>query len=292
MISLAASLFLPMVISAVLGAAAGITNPKTAGKQMDVLGKVMESVASFASALSSMQDLMPAKPPSAGAAAKTSKIMPIVADLAGAISEHFPTVAEAIVGMFKKGGALRGLSKYRKDIKTLASVFESVGKFVEAIGKLQDFEAAAGGAGNVGPLLTRLGSIVVDNKTAITTLLGSFGGLKVKKKFPKDAFKNFGDFISGGLTPFITAVNNMPTATESKLTSIQTDFDKFKKTLQGVTKSRVLTDAVKVTNQLGKHGKVTVEGLPKGFTLKINVSMDAQKVAKAVVKTGEVACKA
>jgi hypothetical protein len=152
--------------------------------------------------------------------------------------------------------------------------------------ELQKFEIAAGGAAQIGPLLTKIGGIFEGgNKKAIEKLLKNFATLKVQTKFPKTAFKNFGDFISGGLTPFVTAVNAMPAATAAKLTTIQVDFDKFKQTLKAVGNAKTLKDAVKITNALGKDGKVTVKGFPDKIELKIEVIMSADKVAKAMIKT-------
>jgi pyruvate kinase len=90
---------------------------------MAVIGQVMESVASFASAMESIQSLMPAAP-APGSGKKIKTVLEVVKPLACAISEHMPKVAGAIVGMFKKGGAAKDLYKYRHSIKALAGTLE------------------------------------------------------------------------------------------------------------------------------------------------------------------------
>lgn len=269
---------LPMLVNKIL--AIEIKNPKSAGKKMEVVGKVMEAVASFASALSSIQGIMPKTAPDV-----KPDIFGTIADLVVPIAIFLPALAGAIVGMFKRGKALRGISRYSRDIKALSSVFESVGHFVEAMQKLKGFEAAAGAAGGTGPLLARIAGIITNNKDQIQSIVTDFGGIKSRGKFPKDAFKNFSEFINVGLTPFISSVNAMPDLVGTKLTQVQVDFDKLKDTLKGVTKSRVLTDAIKVTNNLGKAGEVTVKGIPDKINFDIKINMDSDKVASAMLKT-------
>jgi hypothetical protein len=276
---------LPYLVGQILAAASKIKNPKLAGKQMAVIGQVMESVASFASAMESIQSLMPAAP-APGSGKKIKTVLEVVKPLACAISEHMPKVAGAIVGMFKKGGAAKDLYKYRHSIKALAGTFEAIGKFVTAMGELQKFEIAAGGTQNIGPLLTRLGGVFEgENKVKIEKLLKNFSSIKAPTKFPEKSFKNFGTFINGGLTPFVTALNAMPDVVAGKLDTIQGKITDLKKAMRGAASSKTFKDAVTVTNNLGKAGSVTVKGIPSKINLDIKITMDADKVAKALVKT-------
>ena len=227
--------------------------------------------------------------PTSGDTVKETQLRSVLATVSrvsDSIGEHLPKLATSIVNLFKRGGDLRHLRAYKNDIKALATVFEAVGKFVEAIKKLKEMEVSAGGT-DIKVLLSRLTGIIVDNKATIVSLVKSFGGIRVSSRFPKDAFKNFGEFIDGGLTPFVEAMNRMPEMTTEKLATLQADFTKLKNSIRAAGNARTLRDAVRVTENLGKTGTVKVEGIPDKIELKIEVKLSADQLATKLSNTGK-----
>jgi hypothetical protein len=83
----------------------------------------------------------------------------------------------------------------------------------------------------------------------------------------------------------VTALNAMPDVVAGKLDTIQGKITDLKKAMRGAASSKTFKDAVTVTNNLGKAGSVTVKGIPSKINLDIKITMDADKVAKALVKT-------
>jgi hypothetical protein len=199
-----------------------------------------------------------------------------------------PAVAKAIMGLFEgpDAGVFKKLHTYSRRIKVLGAVFGAVAKFSEAITVLQTMQARAGDATKLGQVIKDAKSSIVDNKTDIQKLVSAFAGIRVGTRFPKDSYANFAAFVTTGLDPVLTAINATPTIMETKLTTLKTNLAK----LQGLvrnTRGGNFANALRVANALGGTGTVTVEGIPDKIELKIEVKLDATKLATKLGETGK-----
>ena len=143
--------------------------------------------------------------------------------------------------------------------------------------------------GTLGTVIENLATQFNTASPHINTLTSAIAGLNVPRRYPSRGFKAFNKFITeeGGFNDVVELIQKIPTNLEAKLTNIKTAFDGFIDTVANQASSGEFKTAVLVAENMGKAGKVTVDGFPKAITMNVKVTLNADQVATALAKTGK-----